>query len=206
MTSGRYFGLWALILSGCAYTSEGESTHFHPENPHKVDIVMPPNAPSISQQYRYFPEMSEEKQRLGDHLAIDIKAPIGTPVIAAADGRVRASFYEPIFGNQIAVEHGRGPNGKVLITRYVHLDTRISKEGDVVKRGQQVGTLGLTGAAAQFQPHLHFEVREKQADGHELPADPQYFWIEGVGRVTCFEPGKTIPSNPVLFTYPVVCS
>jgi len=193
-------------LGACEMTGTGNSTSFNPENPHRRAVTIPAGAASISQQYRYFDNDDEEAmKRLGNHLGIDIKAPIGTPVIAAADGVVIASFFEPVYGNQVLIDHGPGPDGKPLRTAYFHLDTRDAKQGDRLKRGEAMGTLGLTGTAAVLQPHLHFEVQQPRSDGPSIPQDPHLFWVNGVGIVTCFEPGKRLAKTVTRLTYPVPC-
>jgi hypothetical protein len=83
------------------------------------------------------------------HSGADYAAERGTPVVAANVGRVAlvADFFFP--GRLVALDHGLG-----LYTLYFHLDTVAVTDGDVVGRGQQLGTVGATGRATG--PHLHF--------------------------------------------------
>jgi murein DD-endopeptidase MepM/ murein hydrolase activator NlpD len=83
------------------------------------------------------------------HSGIDYAAPTGTPVVAVNSGRVAlvADFFFP--GRLIAIDHGLG-----LYTLYFHLDSVAVGQGDVVERGQTIGTVGATGRATG--PHLHF--------------------------------------------------
>ena len=86
------------------------------------------------------------------HLGLDFRVPTGTPVTAMNDGTVllaRPLFYE---GNFVVIDHGQG-----LLTLYLHLSEFKVKEGDVVKRGQELGLSGGTGRATG--PHLHVAVR-----------------------------------------------
>ncbi len=86
------------------------------------------------------------------HLGLDFRVPTGTPVAAMNDGTVllaRPLYYE---GNFVVLDHGQG-----LLTLYLHLSEFKVKEGDVVKRGQELGLSGGTGRATG--PHLHVAVR-----------------------------------------------
>jgi murein DD-endopeptidase MepM/ murein hydrolase activator NlpD len=86
------------------------------------------------------------------HLGLDFRVPSGTPVAAMNDGTVllaRPLFYE---GNFVVIDHGQG-----LLTLYLHLSEFKVKEGERVKRGQQIGLSGGTGRATG--PHLHVAVR-----------------------------------------------
>jgi murein DD-endopeptidase MepM/ murein hydrolase activator NlpD len=88
------------------------------------------------------------------HTGVDIVAPIGTQVMAAAGGVVSYSGLMPEYGNVVDVDHDNG-----LTSRYAHLSKRIVKVGDVVMKGQLIALVGNTGRTTG--PHLHFEVREK---------------------------------------------
>ena len=83
------------------------------------------------------------------HGGIDYAAPTGTPVVAVNAGRVAlvADFFFP--GRLVAVDHGLG-----LYTLYFHLDSAAVSQGDMVERGQTIGTVGATGRATG--PHLPF--------------------------------------------------
>jgi murein DD-endopeptidase MepM/ murein hydrolase activator NlpD len=83
------------------------------------------------------------------HAGADYAADRGVPVVAANRGRVAlvADFFFP--GRLVALDHGLG-----LYTLYFHLDTVVVTDGELVDRGQQLGTVGATGRATG--PHLHF--------------------------------------------------
>lgn len=87
------------------------------------------------------------------HAGTDFGAPCGTPVKAAADGRVVSSGWAGGYGNRIVVSHGV-LRGKSVATSYNHL-SRISASGRV-SRGDVIGYVGTTGASTGC--HLHFEV------------------------------------------------
>jgi murein DD-endopeptidase MepM/ murein hydrolase activator NlpD len=88
---------------------------------------------------------------LRPHQGVDFAASWGTPVRAAADGRVVAAEWRGGYGRQVKVNHaGR------LATSYSHLSEMVAKPGTWVRRGQIIGYVGASGLATG--PHLHFEV------------------------------------------------
>ena len=97
------------------------------------------------------------------HTGVDLIAPQGTPVLAAAGGVVSAVEFQPEYGNIVDVDHENG-----LTSRYAHLSKSIVKVGDVVMKGQNIALVGSTGRVTG--PHLHFEVREKG-----IPLNPNKF-------------------------------
>jgi murein DD-endopeptidase MepM/ murein hydrolase activator NlpD len=87
-----------------------------------------------------------------EHQGLDYRVPPGTPVAAMNEGTVllaRLLYFE---GNCVVIDHGQG-----LLTLYFHLSELKVKEGDPVKRGQEIGLSGGTGRATG--PHLHVAVR-----------------------------------------------
>ncbi len=86
------------------------------------------------------------------HLGLDYRVPTGTPVAALNDGSVLLARFLYFEGNCVVIDHGQG-----LLTLYFHLSEFKVKEGDVVKRGQEIGLSGGTGRATG--PHLHVAVR-----------------------------------------------
>jgi murein DD-endopeptidase MepM/ murein hydrolase activator NlpD len=91
------------------------------------------------------------------HAGIDLVAPQGTPVAAAAAGRVVfAGFALSGWGNLVIVAHAQG-----VKTMYAHLATVAVQRNELVAPGTRLGTVGATGRASG--PHLHFEVRLRGA-------------------------------------------
>ncbi|MEO8304125.1 MAG: M23 family metallopeptidase [Betaproteobacteria bacterium] len=86
------------------------------------------------------------------HEGIDFPAERGTPVVAAASGKVIEAGVHPQYGKILTIDHGNG-----LVSRYAHASEVFVNEGDLVVRGQRVATVGSTGRSTG--PHLHFEVR-----------------------------------------------
>nr|WP_279614713.1 M23 family metallopeptidase [Sphingomicrobium astaxanthinifaciens] len=93
------------------------------------------------------------KKRRARHAGIDLAGPIGTPILATADGVVkRAGWNSGGYGNLIEIDHGNG-----IITRYAHLSKVQVQRGERVTRGEQIGKMGSTGRSTGS--HLHYEVR-----------------------------------------------
>ncbi|MBR9653254.1 M23 family metallopeptidase [Thalassovita aquimarina] len=158
----------------------------------------------MGQQFRRISDSSDTGGQGGNHLGMDVLAPQGTPVLAAANGVVVASYYEPAYGNRVEISHGTDAEGRQITTRSVHLDARTIAKGDHVSHGQQIGRVGSTGALAGTLNHLHFEVHRKEGQSAEA-VDPHLYWADGVGRVTCFDPAHDLPDTPVRLTYPLRC-
>ncbi|MDH4180964.1 MAG: M23 family metallopeptidase [Betaproteobacteria bacterium] len=86
------------------------------------------------------------------HEGIDFVVETGTPVVAAASGKVVYAGWHPQYGKMLEIDHGNG-----LVSRYAHASSLAAGEGDFVVRGQVVAAVGSTGRSTG--PHLHFEVR-----------------------------------------------
>lgn len=107
-----------------------------------------------------FSDEREGSTRL--HEALDIPAPDGTSVRAAAPGRIERLFRSDAGGNTVYI---RSEDGK-SIYYYAHLADYAPglNEGQQVRRGQRLGTVGSTGNAEPEEPHLHFEVMRTTPD------------------------------------------
>ncbi|WP_308258207.1 M23 family metallopeptidase [Saccharothrix obliqua] len=90
------------------------------------------------------------------HYGIDIAGPIGTPILAAADGVVIEAGQASGFGLWVRVQHEDG-----TITVYGHVDTYSVRQGQQVQAGEQIARMGNRGFSTG--PHLHFEVWEPSA-------------------------------------------
>ncbi len=88
----------------------------------------------------------------GRHTGLDFAAEPGTPVLAAAGGRVVAAGPAGRYGNLVVIDHGGG-----VVSYSAHLSAVMVTEGDILAVGQQLGAVGSSGNATG--PHLHFEVR-----------------------------------------------
>jgi len=100
------------------------------------------------------------------HEGIDIVARRGTPVMAPADGIVTYAGVDPTLGEMVVVDHGYG-----VITRYGHNDTVLVREGQRVKRGDPISSVGTSGKSTG--PHLHYEIRI-----NDIAVNPRNYLIE----------------------------
>lgn len=139
----------------------------------------------------------------GLHTGIDLGAPGGTPVLAAAAGTVRV-WWNPAGGRMVGIVHGPG-----LETRYAHLMRALVRTGDQVAAGQQIGLVGSTGKVTGT--HLHYEVLIKGQTVDPAPylggadartvADRNAMPVpEGEPGAFPLDPGKTCPVGYVAGT------
>lgn len=105
-----------------------------------------------------------------DHPGLDIRAKVGTPVIAIAAGKVVSVAYDDKHsgGKWIAIDHDRGWR-----SRYFHLNEQLVRVGQMVQKGQLIGKSGETGSIGK--PHLHLDLKV-------LPAMVPFVEMD-VGRV-----------------------
>jgi len=183
VTIGKYLVAISLFITACA----------KPPVPQEPVSLPPSLVPQI---------LSPFGQRAdGPHYGVDIRVPVGTPVLAAAPGDVFWTGQGEISGKAIILKH----NG-AFATFYFHLSRVDVKKGDSVKRGQVIGLSGKTGNATA--PHLHFAVcRAPSADcRRKIPqgwVDPVGFWLDLENP--CFYPSLNESAPHHRLTYPVPC-
>ncbi len=115
------------------------------------------------------------------HSGIDIDAPTGTPVRAAADGNVISAAMNAGYGREIIIDHGHD-----VMTIYGHLSVIAVVPGQHVVRGQVIGNVGQSGRATG--PHLHYEVRV-----HKVPVNP-YKYLRTTYELMVFsDPDEAAP-------------
>ena len=112
------------------------------------------------------------------HSGLDIEAPDGTPVRAAADGNVTDAAMNAGYGREIILNHGHD-----LLTVYGHLSAMAVVPGQHVIRGQVIGYVGHSGRATG--PHLHYEVRV-----HNVPVNPHKYLRTTYAQLAFSDPGS----------------
>ncbi len=130
------------------------------ERPSDRNLLIPVEGVIASELTDTFTDARGEGTRL--HEAIDIMAPAGTPVLAATDGTIERLFVSDAGGNTIYVRS----SDRETIHYYAHLAAYAPglREGQEVRRGERLGTVGSTGNAAPDAPHLHFAILRTTAD------------------------------------------
>lgn len=90
-------------------------------------------------------------QRAMPHEGVDVSAPRGTPILAAANGKVLRAGWATGYGQLVEISHGYG-----YVTRYGHASRIMVRAGQTVSRGEVIAQVGNSGIATS--PHLHYEV------------------------------------------------
>ena len=105
--------------------------------------------------------------RIKPHLGTDFAAPVGTPIMSTANGTVIKSSYTRGNGNYVKVKHNA-----TYSTQYLHMKKRAVKVGDVVKQGQVIGYIGMTGNTTGPHVCYRFWKNGRQVDAlrEKLPA------------------------------------
>lgn len=129
--------------SGTANTSSNSSSQYVPIG---ITLIAPISGTITSR----FGAISSV--RTGSHTGLDIAAPSGTAIKAAAGGTVTYSGYQGSLGNLIIISHGNG-----VQTYYGHCSALLASVGETVSQGQVIARVGSTGNSTGY--HLHIEVR-----------------------------------------------
>lgn len=111
-----------------------------------------PGYTRISSDYGYRGDPFGQTSNTEFHNGIDIPAPTGTPIVAAADGEVAWAWRSSTAGNWVGIDHGNG-----LYTVYMHMSAFAVSAGQSVSAGEVIGYVGSTGRSTA--PHLDFSVR-----------------------------------------------
>lgn len=148
------------------------------------------------------------------HTGIDIPGDIGTPILAAGDGKIIYAGFgvyrggneiiDDPYGKAVVIEHSFGYQGESLFTLYAHLDEILVEKGQDVTTGDQIGLMGKTGKTTG--PHLHFEVRVGKNEyfstrNPDLWISPPQGWGILVGQILTYE-GRLLEQQAV-YIYPI---
>lgn len=138
----------ANLLAG-SFTEAAESLASRNHRLERTPSIMPTNGYLTSRfaRSRLHPIFHEARP----HPGIDVSAPKGTPILAAAGGTVIAVGTSNGYGKIVTIDHGYG-----LVTRYAHISKALVRVGQRVQRGDEIALVGNTGIATA--PHLHYEV------------------------------------------------
>lgn len=132
-----------------------------PDGEIKVEVASPTsvargtNVPSYNGYYIRPISGGRKSQGIHGYNGVDLAAPIGTPIVAAASGDVivsRSSGWNGGYGNYIVISHNNGTQ-----TLYAHNSENLVFQGDHVVQGQVIGFVGSTGKSTGA--HVHFEIR-----------------------------------------------
>jgi murein DD-endopeptidase MepM/ murein hydrolase activator NlpD len=127
-----------------------DAAHAERPAPTVAGMIMPANGPITSYfGYRYHPILHFTRF----HAGIDIGAPWGSPIVAAADGQVVNAGWAGGYGREVELAHGAN-----TVSIYGHMSEIVAQPGSFVHAGQLIGYVGASGLATG--PHLHFEIRQ----------------------------------------------
>ena len=139
----------------------------------KAFLKAPLQFSRISSRYNLKRKIAYYGNRVKPHKGTDFAAPIGTPILATANGKVIESSRKGGNGNYVKIRH----NG-TYSTQYLHMSRRLVKVGDYVKQGDVIGKVGMTGNTGG--PHVCYRFwkngkqvdpfRQKLPDAKALPA------------------------------------
>lgn len=130
-------------------------------------LKMPVKFSRISSRYNLRRRIAYYGNRIKPHRGTDFAAPIGTPIMATANGVVIKSSYTSGNGKYVKIRHN-----STYSTQYLHMSRRAVKVGQVVKQGQTIGYVGMTGHAAGPHVCYRFWKNGRQVDPlkQKLPA------------------------------------
>ena len=197
---------------------------YHNEkSPSGYEIVMPKNAPPIISDFKSkYGVLGGSRSDYGGtkfsakHGGIDFYIKVGSPILAAADGKVYGvKVKDQCVGNQFAIDFGKGPDGKRIRVAYMHVGKIHVKKGDQVKRGQLIadaGALVKTNCGGGME-HLHFHMSKNKGSGGwgsyrflggpKGWLNPHEYWTGGKGKPECYVEGKEYTER--LLTLPFAC-
>jgi murein DD-endopeptidase MepM/ murein hydrolase activator NlpD len=140
------------------------------------------------------------RPRLLPHAGVDFAAPVGTPVLASADGVVSLLIdYEPGCGVGVVLSHPRFKRW----TAYCHLTRAVVTTGQAVARGERIGLSGASGNSAGV-PHVHLELCTAACASHR-DGDLRATQDPLGAAVGCHDPQRAYPADRFTLTLPIEC-
>jgi len=164
----RHISEYEKVVAGFAQAAGDEKRNLFDTIP--VCRPVPPARSVVSRRFGMTTDPFTSKPKM--HYGVDIAAETGVPVAAAAVGVVTQVDADLVWGKRVTVTHGRG-----FRTVYAHLGTIKTVKGKAVARGEEIGTVGMSGLTTG--PHLHYEIwrDDKQQNPEE------YFFPDDITTV-----------------------
>jgi murein DD-endopeptidase MepM/ murein hydrolase activator NlpD len=136
----------------------------------------------------------------------------GHEIVAAADGAVVV-----VGRTHVRIHHGTDSGNREIYTEHYHLHGDLLTQGEKIKRGQTIGSIG-SGLNSRI-PHYHYLVVKEERPGEFIALHPSDYWFGideykasldsgldiGPFAITCFDASVNYPNKPIRFTYPVKC-
>jgi len=140
------------------------------------------------------------RPRLRPHAGVDFAAPVGTAVLATADGTVSLLIdYEPGCGIGVVLSH----RAFARWTAYCHLTRALVTTGQAVARGAPIGLSGTSGNSAHV-PHVHLELCTTPCASHR-DGDLRGTLDPLSAAAGCFDPARVYPVDRLVLTLPLPC-
>jgi murein DD-endopeptidase MepM/ murein hydrolase activator NlpD len=144
------------LVEGFRFQSPGGEAQYYTANGAsvwKTPFAMPVEDGRVSSHFNPY-RMNPVLKRRAAHTGTDFSAPVGTPILAAADGEVISVGWKGAYGKVVKIEHEGG-----YTTLYAHMHTQSVQKGQTVRQGDRIGTVGKTGRVSGA--HLHYELHKK---------------------------------------------
>ena len=153
MRAHKFFALIALLSLTASYGGQTASAQ---DTMSPSDFVYPDDAYRITSPFGVW--ISWAGQRKDQHKAVDIHAPIGTPVYASAAGQISSVYVDRKYGRSVEIR--ATVDGKELLIVYTHLRSYSENviENAQIEDGQLIGEIGCTGTRCQADNHLHYKI------------------------------------------------
>lgn len=117
----------------------------------------------------------------------------------------------------VRIHHGTDSDNREIYTEHYHLHGDLLTQGEKIKRGQTIGSIG-SGLRARI-PHYHYVVVKEEHPGEFIALQPSDYWFGideykasldkgldiGPFAIACFDPSVNYPNGQIRFTYPVKC-